>query len=217
MAGKKGSGLLMVWTDIPPDKEEGFNRWYNEEHLPELLSIPGFLNAARYEAVRGGPKYLACYELETPDAVNSPVIKKHQSSPSEWSPRIIGTNFVGNVYEQIFPAQVTQQAASGDMAPVLQCGRMGIPADVEDEFNQWYNTVYVPNYEKVASCISGRRYRTVRGEPRYGVVYELEHEDVSLSAEWTAARDSHPDNERMRSLMQHASGSPGVYKKVFPL
>ena len=55
MADKKGRGLLMVWTDVPADRDEEFNRWYAEEHLAELLAIPGFLNGARYEAVSGGP------------------------------------------------------------------------------------------------------------------------------------------------------------------
>jgi len=49
---KKGSALLMVWADVPPDKEQEFNRWYNEEHLAERLAVPGFLSGARYEAVK---------------------------------------------------------------------------------------------------------------------------------------------------------------------
>src|SRR5207237_10406033 len=59
MANTKGTGLLMVWADVPADKEAEFNRWYNEEHLAERLSIPGFLSGARHEAVKGGPKHLA--------------------------------------------------------------------------------------------------------------------------------------------------------------
>ena len=59
MATKKGTGLLMVWADVPADKEDDFNRWYNEEHMAERLSVPGFLDAARYEAVKNGPKHLA--------------------------------------------------------------------------------------------------------------------------------------------------------------
>ena len=69
MANKRGTGLLTVWADVPADKEDDFNRWYNEEHLAELLAIPGVLNAARYEAVKSGPKHLACYELESPAVV----------------------------------------------------------------------------------------------------------------------------------------------------
>ena len=36
MVDKKGTGLMMVWADIPADKEDDFNRWYQEEHLKEL-------------------------------------------------------------------------------------------------------------------------------------------------------------------------------------
>ena len=68
MATKKGRGLLMVYVDVPAPLEDEFNRWYNEKHIPERLAIPGVLNAARYVAVRGGPQYLACYQLEEPEA-----------------------------------------------------------------------------------------------------------------------------------------------------
>src|SRR5260370_8289003 len=77
----KGTGLLMVWADVPADKEEEFNRWYNEEHLPERMAIPGFLGGARYEAVKGGPKHLACYELENAAVMESPAYQKVQSNP----------------------------------------------------------------------------------------------------------------------------------------
>ena len=60
MVNKKGRGLLMVYSDVAPEHDDEYNRWYNEEHIPERLSIPGVLSAARYQAVQGGPKYLAC-------------------------------------------------------------------------------------------------------------------------------------------------------------
>ena len=65
MAKKKGTGLLMVWCEVPDDVEDEFNRWYNEEHIEERLLIPGILSAARYEAVMSGPKHLAVYELKS--------------------------------------------------------------------------------------------------------------------------------------------------------
>ena len=211
----------MVWADIPADKEEEFNRWYNEEHLAELLAIPGFLNAARYVAVSGGPKYLACYELESPDVIQGQAYQRHQDNPTDWSkkmsPRVIGSNLISNVYLQIFPSEVSQEVAQSAMAPVLQIGRMDVPAEIEDEFNEWYNTIFVPNFEKVHGCIRARRYRAVRGEPKYSVVYELEHERVSQSPEWAAMRDAHPKSAKIRPQIQHGPGSPGIFKKIFPL
>ena len=219
MANKKGTALMMVWADIPADKEDDFNRWYNEEHLQELLSVPGILNAARYEAVRSGPKHLACYELESPAVIETDAFKDRPRT--EWgarvSPSIIGTNFINNVYEMIYPDALNDGIAGADMAPALQIGRMDISPENEDEWNRWYSGVYVPNYEKVPGCIRGRRWRVVRGQPKYAVVYEFEHEGVSDTDAWQAQRDINPDNPRMRDLMTHAEGSPGIWKKTFQL
>ena len=115
----------------------------------------------------------------------------------------------------IHPAEVTTEVAGSDMAPALQIGRMDVPADVEDEFNDWYNSIYVPNYEKVAGCIRGRRYRAIGGEPKYLVVYEFEHEKVSESPEWAAQRDTSPVTAQIRPHMRHGPGSPGIWKKTF--
>ena len=124
MADKKGSGLLMVWADIPAEKEDEFNRWYNEEHLSDLVSTPGVLNGARYEAVKSGPKHLACYELESPDVMETDAFRRFRENPSEWSkrssPSVIGTAYIRNLYEMIYPAGLTPEISQGDLAPVLQ-------------------------------------------------------------------------------------------------
>ncbi|HEX9480186.1 MAG TPA: hypothetical protein VGA90_15595 [Methylomirabilota bacterium] len=218
---KKGTGLLMVWADVPADKEEEFNRWYNEEHLPERMAIPGFLGGARYEAVKGGPKHLACYELESAAVMESPAYKKVQSNPTPWTkkigPQAIGSPFIRNIYTMIHPTASTPPIASAPMAPALQIGRMDVPAAADREFNEWYNTVYVPNYEKVPGVIRGRRYRAVEGTPTYLTLYEFEQPKVSESAAWNAQRDARPVNATMRAHMKHAPGSPGVYVKTVEL
>jgi hypothetical protein len=218
---RKGTALLMVWADVPADTEKDFNRWYNEEHLAERLAIPGFLSGARYEAVKGGPKHLACYELENPGVLQSPAYKRVQANPTDmtkrFGPGTIATTYIRNVYTMIHPRALAPAAAESGMAPALQIGRMDVPGQVDDEFNTWYNTVYVPNYEKVPGVIRGRRYRAVTGTPTYLTLYEFEHPRVSESAAWQAQRDASPVNALMRKHMRHAPGSPGVYVKTFEL
>ena len=221
MAAKKGTGLLMVWADILADKEAEFNQWYNEEHLKERLAVPGFLSGARYEAVKGGPKHLAVYELESPAVLESPAYKKVQANPTPWtkrcSPEVIGTTFIRNVYTMIHPNALTPEVAQSGMAPALQIGRMDVPPEIDDEFNTWYNTIYVPNYETVPGVIRGRRYRAVSGTPTYLTLYEFEHPTVSESAAWMAQRDISPVTHRIRPYMRHAPGSPGVWVKTYEL
>jgi hypothetical protein len=88
---------------------------------------------------------------------------------------------------------------------------------VEDEWNEWYNTVYVPNYEKVPGVIRGRRFKTVVGDPQYLTVYEFEHEGASQTEEWFHQQTIDPRNEVMRDAMLHVPGSPGIWKKTFEL
>ncbi|MCI0438997.1 MAG: hypothetical protein L0177_07665 [Chloroflexi bacterium] len=221
MPKKKGTGLLMVWCDVPAEVEEEFNRWYNEEHVAERLSVPGVLNAARYEAVQNGPKHLACYELESPAVPETNAYKDKLINPTPWtrrmSPQVVGTVYIRNVYSMIHPTDLTDDIAQSDMAPALQIGRMDIPPEIETDWNDWYNTVYIPNYEKVPGVVRGRRFRAVIGQPQYLTVYEFQNPDVSKSQEWLRQQNIHPRNAEMRAAMKHVPGSPGIWKKTFEL
>ncbi len=213
---KKGRGILLVYTDlIDPRYEEEFNAWYDTQHLPQLLGIPGFLDAARYVAVKGGPKYLAAYELESADVLKQPAFTERPIPPWDrrMSPRVIGKNFTRVVGEQIFPDSVERSGRG--LAPVLQIGRMSVPESVEAEWNAWYNGEYIPGYLTVPGVLSARRYRVVEGEVRYTTVYEFEHVGVPDSPEWNYQREhSSPKSGAMRAAMAMAPGSPGVYRRI---
>jgi len=216
---KKSNGIFQVYTDIDPKYDEEFNAWYNTEHLGDLLSLPGFLDAARYVAEKGGPKYLAVYELTSADALQTAEFQKVRANPSPWSrrmsPTVIGKNATRILGQQIFPSNVEQPERG--MAPALQIGRMSVPEIADAEWNAWYNGEYIPGYRKVPGVIYARRYRVVDGETRYTTVYEFEHAKVSESAQWNQQRGtSSPNSGRMREVMTHASGSPGVYRRIYP-
>jgi hypothetical protein len=141
---------------------------------------------------------------------------------SEWSktmgPTLISQNFFNPLYEMIYPDSVSSDMAGSGMAPALQIGRMNIPVERTDEWNQWYNSTFVPNFEKVPGVIRGRRFKTVRGEdPLYSVVYEFENENVSQTPEWVAQRNADRKNDYMVGLIEHSPGSPSIYKKTFEL
>ncbi len=101
---ERGTGLLLVMMDIDPEYEEDFNRWYDEEHVPERKAIPGFLTARRYRAVEGGPKYLAIYEMDNPEVLDSEAYRYvSEEGRTEWTERVVGRakNYVRNVYVEI--------------------------------------------------------------------------------------------------------------------
>jgi len=215
---KKGEGLFLVYTDlIDPMNEEEFDAWYNTEHLPVLLALPGFLDAARYVATRGGPKYLAVYELTSVEALRSPEFTGRKRMPWEirMSPRVTGKNLTRIVGRQIFPSLL--ENPDRGMAAALQIGRMSVPDGADAEWNEWYNTEYIPAYRTVPGVIYARRYHVVDGERSFVTVYELKNDKVSESAEWLHQREnSSPRSKRMRALMSMAPGSPGVYHRIYP-
>jgi hypothetical protein len=212
----KGRAIYLVYTDLVDDsQDEEFNTWYNTRHLPQLRGIPGILDAARYVAVKGGPKYLAVYELESAQVIRSNAFVDRPKT--EWdqrmSPQVIGKNLTRILGEQIFP-QGLENAERG-MAAVLQIGRMSVPEGVDAAWNAWYNGEYIPGYRTVPGVIDARRYRVLEGEVRYTTVYEFENEAVPESAAWNHQREhSSPKSGAMRDAMTMAVGSPGVYKRI---
>jgi hypothetical protein len=77
--------VFMVSVDVAPEKEALFNEVYDQEHIPNLLAVPGVLGVARVksqpfavsiggerkEMPAGSPAYTAIYELESPDVLVS--------------------------------------------------------------------------------------------------------------------------------------------------
>ncbi|GFG52667.1 hypothetical protein CQY20_01445 [Mycolicibacterium agri] len=112
MSTGRGSGLLFVMIDIEPEFEDEFNRWYEEEHLPERLACDGFLNGRRFQALEGGPKYLATYELENPEVLDGPAYQR-LLPPTEWTRKISAhfTDHLRNVYREITPAPMKKPDA----------------------------------------------------------------------------------------------------------
>ena len=206
MAQKKGTALLMVYVDVDIENDAEFNRWYNEEHIPERLSVPGFLDGARYEALKGGPRYLAVYELDSAEALQSDEYLRMSSNPTPWtqrmSPNVVGRGFVRNVYTQIYPGGGDDPDTLGrGMAPALQIGRMDVPANLEAKYNDYYDTVRTPGNLQIPGCLFVRRYQAVEGDPKVPDYVRVRAREGARNAGLgEAARPGHHERIHRRHL-----------------
>jgi hypothetical protein len=80
-----GKGMLLTSMDIDASDEAEFNRWYDREHLLERVAIEGFLEARRYVAHEGSPKYLSLYSTESFDVLDSQAYRTALASQTDWS------------------------------------------------------------------------------------------------------------------------------------
>jgi hypothetical protein len=80
-----GKGMLLTSMDIDPSDEAEFNRWYDREHLEERVAIEGFVEARRYIAHQGAPKYLSLYSTETFEVLDSATYRAALTNQTERS------------------------------------------------------------------------------------------------------------------------------------
>ena len=80
-----GKGMLLTSMDVDAEHEADFNRWYDREHLEERVAIEGFIEARRYVAEEGAPKYLSLYSTETFEVLESPAYRAALANQTAWS------------------------------------------------------------------------------------------------------------------------------------
>jgi hypothetical protein len=82
-------GFLLVLMQPPPAFEDEFNAWYDSEHIPERLAVPGFETALRYVCISGAPRYLAMYDMRSPGVLDSPeYLRVSFDKSSPWTKRV---------------------------------------------------------------------------------------------------------------------------------
>lgn len=65
--------LLIVEADVEEHVEAAWNRWYDEQHLPDILGCPGISDGRRYVTeLAHGRRYVTIYRLDSPAAVDTP-------------------------------------------------------------------------------------------------------------------------------------------------
>jgi hypothetical protein len=76
----------VVETDPEGGWDEEITRWYVEEHLPGLASVPGCVHALRMANLDGAPRSHACYALVSEHTLGCPPWLKVRGTA--WSSRV---------------------------------------------------------------------------------------------------------------------------------
>lgn len=193
-------GILIAAMDFSAVAEDEFNDWYDTEHVPERLRVPGFLNASRWIGINNPKHSVALYDLDTVGVLHSPpYLAVGGANGSPWTKRV--TSRVKMLLrlegEQLRPGDMLAPDGAGAILLIS----MNVPAAHEHEFNEWYNTEHLDALAGVPGVLRARRYRGSGATQRYAAVYHFANPDVPNSAAWKAAANT-PWTERMRKHFQ---------------
>ncbi|HSV80582.1 MAG TPA: hypothetical protein VLK85_15415 [Ramlibacter sp.] len=80
-----GNGILISSMEVRPEEEDDFNAWFDNEHLPERVRIPGFLEARRYESVSSPVRYLQIYSAVDFETLDGAPYRAALANQTDWS------------------------------------------------------------------------------------------------------------------------------------
>ena len=84
-----GSAAMLLCFDVDAEAIAEHDQWHTQEHLPERLSIPGFVRGTRWVALQGQPRYFAIYEVEELATLTSAAYLERLNHPSPWTAKMM--------------------------------------------------------------------------------------------------------------------------------
>jgi hypothetical protein len=162
----KAGTILFSEMTPPPELEEAFNAWYDDEHIPLRMAVPGFLGAQRYCRKEDG-KYLAVYDMESAAILGTAAYLEVKDNPSDLTRRMLSSvsgfsRYIGN---HIGTQRRDDIDGDGMEAPVLYAVFFNVPEDRHGDFNEWYEVDHVPALLQSKDWLMCRRFAVTLGEP----------------------------------------------------
>ncbi|KAF9269707.1 hypothetical protein L218DRAFT_850356 [Marasmius fiardii PR-910] len=160
--------LLLVYGECGSGvTEQDFNAWYDDEHAPARLTVPGIFSAVRYRSIdHKSPKWLALYDLAGVNVLQTDEYQSLRTKASQNERNIISRLSLLN--RRIFTllstvsSSSTPHTAYGKFLYVVHMNVITTKdseADHEAEFIDWYSTTRVELLKKVPGWIRSRIYK----------------------------------------------------------
>lgn len=85
----KSPGIIVIWNDILPESRDDFLAWHSREHIPERVSIPGFVRGQRWYGADAAPQYLTLYTTTDTGVLTSQAYLDRLNNPTPWTRRSV--------------------------------------------------------------------------------------------------------------------------------
>ncbi|KAJ7252770.1 hypothetical protein B0H12DRAFT_1017950 [Mycena haematopus] len=215
-------GLLFVYLESGSIKEDELNDWYDNEHIPLRLAVPGIKSAVRYKAADSQtPTWLTLYDIETPEVANSEPYTGLQARASDREKAI--AEKIGGLSKRTYVhmSTFTHPDTTAESLPckfVLVVALEMTTPEGEDDLNRWYDEEHMDLLSKIPGWKQGRRYKlkdfsqkgVMADEPvfKYLAIHEFTENNFMTSPEFKHASST----EWRARIMQNAGRKARVFE-----
>jgi hypothetical protein len=192
---------FFVFSNPVAGHEDEYNKWYNEQHAPDVVAVPGFVTAQRF--VKNDlplyrmvdlqvPKYLVIYKIVTDDvnAVFAEVSRRLQTRETVISPTFDSKTSVSYVYRAFRPeikgvGGEPDGAKPGPKQTYCQIVFTAMVDGKEDEFNAFYDNHHAPELAAIPGFVSAQRMILARPSnssipaSKYLALFRVETSDIA--------------------------------------
>jgi hypothetical protein len=190
-----------VFSNPVAGHEDEYNKWYNEQHAPDVVSIPGFRTAQRF--VKDDlplyrmvdlqvPKYLVIYKIVTDNvnAVFDEVSRRLKTGETIMSPAFDQKTSVSYVYRPFRPeikgvGGEPEGAKPGPKQTYYQVVFTAMVEGKEREFNLFYDQHHAPELAAIPGFVSAQRMVLARPSTgsipatKYLALFKVETSDLA--------------------------------------
>jgi hypothetical protein len=192
---------FFVFSNPTAGHEDEYNKWYDEQHGPDVVAVPGFVTAQRF--VKNElplyrmvdlqvPKYLITYKIVTDDveAVFAEVNRRLKTGETVISPTFDTKTSVSYVYRPFRPeikgvGGEPQGAKPGPKQTYIQIVFTAMVEGRESDFNLFYDNHHAPELAAIPGFVSAQRMILARPSSasipatKYLALFRVETSDLA--------------------------------------
>jgi hypothetical protein len=131
-----GAAAVAIWCDVDPAIQDEFDDWHTHEHIPERLSIPGFMRGSRWDSIDAGRGRFILYELDRLETLRSAAYLERLNNPTPWSRKMMAHHLC-----MVRSLCTVRSTMGSGLAAVMLTIRLSPRLEAAGPLFQWLSTV----------------------------------------------------------------------------
>lgn len=234
--------IWVTWYDLPETGLDGHLSWLHERYVPAILQRPGVLWAAHYRSVKhdlppgrvrhvtdpsipAGHQYILLFGARDSHAFANPVPSKLNAGLGEDDRKMLAMR--SGARSQVFAEEARLDGPEAGrregryaLSPCIQIGSFNSGSWQEEEgLLDWYAGNRMAAMRDLPGCLGVRKYVSVFGWAKHGVLYEftsLEERNRHFPTHANNKPELRTWSDKLVPSLMHAPHSPDVAVRLWP-